>query len=75
MDLLLSRRRQRRNTVDLRLSPNRDVAAAKAFFRKAICTQGRAAVSITSDSSHRALREMPEEDKVWQHIGCGRRTT
>jgi transposase-like protein len=44
-------------TVDFRLSPNRDVAAAKAFFRKALATQGRAPVSITLDgyaASHRA---------------------
>jgi transposase-like protein len=37
------------------------VAAAKAFFRKALRTQGRAPVSITLDgyaASHRAVREM-----------------
>ncbi len=58
------------NTVDFRLSPNRDAAAAKAFFRKAIRTQGRAPVSITLDgyaASHRAAREMPSENKAWQH--------
>ena len=37
------------NTVDFRLSPKRDVAAAKAFFRKALRTHGRALTSITLD--------------------------
>ena len=37
------------NTVDFRLSPKRDVAAAKAFFRKALRTQGRAPLRITLD--------------------------
>jgi transposase-like protein len=37
------------NTVDFRLSPKRDVAAANAFFRKALRTQLRAPVSITLD--------------------------
>jgi transposase-like protein len=55
-------------TVDFRLSPARDVAAAKAFFRKALRTQGRPPVTITLDgyaASHRAAREMPDEDKAW----------
>jgi putative transposase len=46
-------------TVDFRLTTNRDVKAAKAFFRKALATQGRAPVSITLDgyaASHRAVR-------------------
>src|ERR1035437_3112828 len=57
------------NTVDFRLSPKRDVAAAKAFLRKAIKTQGRAPVSVTLDgyaASHRAVREMSEENDAWQ---------
>ena len=57
------------NTVDFRLSPKRDVAAAKAFLRKAIKTQGRAPVSVTLDgyaASHRAVREMPAENDAWQ---------
>src|ERR1700733_8305193 len=37
------------NTVDFRLSPRRDVAAAKAFFRKAIKGQGPVPPSITLD--------------------------
>jgi transposase-like protein len=56
------------NTVDFRLSHNRDVAAAKAFFRKALRTQGQPPLSITLDgyaASHRAVREMPDEDAVW----------
>jgi transposase-like protein len=58
------------NTVDFRLSPKRDVAAAKAFFRKALRTQERALTSITLDgyaASHRAVREMPNESKAWKH--------
>jgi transposase-like protein len=45
-------------TVDFRLSRKRDVAAAKAFFRKAIKNQGSAPRIITLDgyaASHRAV--------------------
>jgi transposase-like protein len=48
-------------TVDFRLSPSRDVAAAKAFFRKAIKCQQRCPRTITLDgcaASHRAVREL-----------------
>ena len=58
------------HTVDFRPSPTRDVAAAKAFFRKALRTQQRAPVSITLDgyaASHRAVHEMPGEDDAWKH--------
>jgi transposase-like protein len=58
------------STVDFRLSPKRDAAAAKAFFRKALRTHGRAPVCITLDgyaASHRAMREMPNENKAWKH--------
>ena len=44
-----------------------DVAAAKAFFRKALRTQGRAPISITLDgyaASHRAAREMSAENRA-----------
>src|SRR3978361_1858250 len=50
-------------TVDFRLSRRRDVAAAKAFFNKAIKRQGAAPQTITLDgyaASHRAVREMKE---------------
>jgi hypothetical protein len=48
-------------TVDFRLSPRRDVAAAKAFFRKAMKSQQRCPRTITLDgyaASHRAVREL-----------------
>src|ERR1700732_5047174 len=48
-------------TVDFRLSGKRDVGAAKAFFRKALESQGSAPRTITLDgyvASHRAVREM-----------------
>jgi transposase-like protein len=48
-------------TVDFRLSTRRDVAAAKAFFRKAIGSHGSTPQTITLDgyaASHRAVREM-----------------
>lgn len=56
-------------TVDFRLSAIRDVKAAKAFFRKALKTQGRPTVSITLDgyaASHRAVREVPEQSPRWK---------
>ncbi len=58
------------NTIYFRLSPTRDVAAAKAFFRKALRTQQRAPVSITLDgyaASRRAVRKMAGEDEAWKH--------
>jgi transposase-like protein len=47
--------------VYFRLSARRDVAAAKAFFRKAIKSQRRPLQTITLDgyaASHRAVREL-----------------
>jgi transposase-like protein len=54
-------------TVDFRLSARRDVGAAKAFFRKAIESQGAAAQTITLDgyaASHRAVREMKADGQL-----------
>ena len=55
--------------TDFRLSANRDVKAAKAFFRKALVTQGRPPVSITLDgyaASHRAVQELPSHKSRWK---------
>jgi transposase-like protein len=57
-------------TVDFRLSLRRDVTAAKLFFRKALRTQGRPPRVITLDgyaASHRAVRELSEENEVWNN--------
>jgi transposase-like protein len=54
-------------TVDFRLSAQRDVGAAKAFFRKAIKNQGSAPRTITLDgyaASHRAVREMKADGQL-----------
>jgi transposase-like protein len=54
-------------TVDFRLSAQRDVAAAKAFFRKAINRQQRPPQTITLDGyavSHRAVRELKADGSL-----------
>ena len=54
-------------TVDFRLSSKRDVAAAKAFFRKAIKSPGPTARTITLDgyaASRRAVREMKADGQM-----------
>ena len=54
------------NTVDFRLSDRR-VAAAKAFFKKAIRHQGHAPHTIALDgyaASHRAVREIQHADML-----------
>ncbi len=54
-------------TVDFRLSGKRDVGAAKAFFRKAIKSQGSTPRAITLDgyaASHRAVREMKTDGQL-----------
>jgi transposase-like protein len=51
-------------TVDFLLHAKRDVAAAKAFFRRAFKSQGRLPQKITLDgyqASHRAAREILNE--------------
>ena len=58
---------QRQQTEVFRLSSKRDVAAAKAFFRKAIKGQGSTPRTITLDgyaASHRAVREMKAEGQM-----------
>ena len=55
------------NTVDFRLSARRDVIAAKAFFRKAMKSQGPAPGTVTLDgsaASHRAVREMKADGQL-----------
>ena len=54
-------------TVDFRLSAKRDVAAAKAFFRKAIKNHQRPPQTITLDgyaASHRAVRELKADGSL-----------
>jgi transposase-like protein len=54
-------------TVDFRLSARRDVAAAKAFFCKAIKNHQRPPQTITLDgyaASHRAVRELKADGSV-----------
>ena len=52
-----------RNTVDFRLSDRRNVATAKAFFKKAIRHQGHAPHTITLDGY------------AASHVPCGRCST
>src|SRR3977135_134085 len=54
-------------TFDFRLSGKRDVGAAKAFFRKAIKSQGSAPRTITLDgyaASHRAVRRLKTDSPL-----------
>lgn len=54
-------------TVEFRLSQRRNVASAKAFFRKAIRSQGRSPLTLTLDgyaASHRAVRELQQQRKL-----------
>ena len=65
--LSLSGGRGAGNTVDFRLSPKREVAAAKAFVRQAIKGQGSSPRTVTLDgyaASHRAVREMKADGEL-----------
>jgi transposase-like protein len=65
-------------TVDFRLSSHRDVAAAKAFFRKAIKGQVCASKTITLDgyaASHRAVRELKATAYCPRTPSCVRQNT
>ena len=76
--LSLSCRGSGGRTVDFRLSAKRDVAAAKAFFRKAIKGQHDAPRTITLDgyaASHRAVRELKAMACCPPRRRCGRRST
>ena len=65
------------NTVDFRLSIRRDVGAAKAFFRKAIKSQGSTPGTVTLDgyaASHRAVREMKADGEIQETRRCVHRS-
>jgi transposase-like protein len=54
-------------TVDFRLGARRDVAVAKAFFRKAIKRRQRPPQTIALDgyaASHRAVRELKADGSL-----------
>ena len=59
-------------TVDFLLRPDRGIAAAQAFFRKALATNlPRWPRKVTLDGhapSHRALRFLCREDPKWKHV-------
>jgi transposase-like protein len=58
-------------TVDFLLRPDRGIAAAQAFFRKALVTSQRWPRKITLDGhtpSHRALRLLRREDPKWKYV-------
>jgi transposase-like protein len=59
-------------TVDFHLTKTRDIAAAKAFFRKARCTVGsRGPRTVTLDGhrpTHRALRMLRREHSAWRRV-------
>ncbi len=61
-------------TVDFLLRAKRDVAAAKAFFRRAFKSQGRLPQKITLDgyqASHRAAREILGEHRRGKRTKIG----
>jgi transposase-like protein len=65
------------NTADFKLSDRRNMATAKAFFKKAIRYQGHAPHAVTLDgyaASHRAVREMQNADMLPKARNCGLRS-
>jgi hypothetical protein len=61
-----------------RLSTRRGVAAAKAFFRKAVKSEGSTPTTITLDGhavSHRAVRELKAAGQLVPIRTCGHRST
>ncbi|SIT47480.1 Integrase catalytic region (fragment) [Paraburkholderia ribeironis] len=66
----LSCRDRAGKTIDFRLNARRDVAAAKAFFAKAMRSQACAPETIMLDGDaafHRAVREMKNDRLLPQH--------
>ena len=63
---------KRGKTVDFLLRRDRGIAAAQAFFRKALATNlNRWPRKVTLDGhvpSHRALRLLRREDPKWRHV-------
>ena len=63
---------KRGKTVDFLLRPDRGIAAAQAFFRKALATSlPRWPRKVTLDGhapSHQALRLLRREDPKWKHV-------
>ena len=57
-------------TIDFRLSPRRDVTAAKLFFRKALRTQKRPPRVITLDG-YAASANFPTRTRLWIIPSCG----
>jgi IS6 family transposase len=59
-------------TIDFRLRPDRGIAAAQAFFRKALATQApRVPRKVTLDGhvpSHRALWLLRRADPCWRNV-------
>jgi transposase-like protein len=59
-------------TVDFLLRPDRGIAAAQAFFRKALTTSSprwpRKVTLVGNSASHRALRLLRREDPKWKYV-------
>ncbi len=68
----IARRISTARRVDFLLHPDRSIAAAQAFFRKALATGlSRWPRKVTLDGyppSHQALRLLRREDPKWKHV-------